>query len=90
MRGSCAAVVAKMDRLYTDVDAHTAEAARRFGLVGERWDAVEVVGGSEGGTQQRVSVYGSSAPFSGLADEINEQLLERAKNGIGTCGWRGI
>lgn len=33
-----------MDRLYPDVDAQTAEAARRFGLVEEHWD---VVGGME-------------------------------------------
>ena len=31
-----------MDRLYTDVDAHTAEAVRRFGLVEEHWDVVVV------------------------------------------------
>jgi len=34
-----------MDRLYTDVDAHTAEEARRFGLVEERWGR----GGAGGG-----------------------------------------
>jgi len=31
-----------MDRLYTDVAAHTTEEARRFGLVGERWDVMVV------------------------------------------------
>lgn len=31
-----------MDRLYPDVDAQTAEAARRFGLVEEHWDVVGV------------------------------------------------
>ena len=29
-----------MDRLYNDVETHTAEEARRFGLVEEHWDVV--------------------------------------------------
>jgi len=29
-----------MDRLYPDVAPHTAEEARRFGLVEEHWDVV--------------------------------------------------
>ncbi len=29
-----------MDRLYSDVAAHTAGAARRFGPVEEHWDVV--------------------------------------------------
>ena len=31
-----------MDRLYLDVETHTAEEARRFGLVEEHWDVVVV------------------------------------------------
>ena len=31
-----------MDRLYPDVAAHTAEEARRFGLVEGHWDVVVV------------------------------------------------
>ena len=34
------AAAAEMDRLYPDVDAHTAEEARRFALVEEHWDVV--------------------------------------------------
>ena len=37
-----AAAAAEMDRLYTDVETHTAEEARRFGLVEEHWDVVVV------------------------------------------------
>lgn len=29
-----------MDRLYTDVETHAAEEARRFSLVEEHWDVV--------------------------------------------------
>jgi hypothetical protein len=35
-----AAAAAEMDRLYTDVAAHTAEETRRFSLVEEHWDVV--------------------------------------------------
>lgn len=31
-----------MDRLYPAVETHTAEEARRFGLVEEHWDVVVV------------------------------------------------
>lgn len=34
-----AAAAAEMDRLYPDVEIHTAEEARRFGLVEEHWNA---------------------------------------------------
>ena len=34
------AAAAEMDRLYTDVETHSAEEARRFGLVEEHWDVV--------------------------------------------------
>lgn len=40
--GYGAAAAAEMDRLYPDVDTHTAEEARRFGLVEEHWDVVVV------------------------------------------------
>jgi len=36
------AAAAGRGRLYTDVETHTAEAARRFGLVEEHWDVVVV------------------------------------------------
>jgi hypothetical protein len=49
---------AEMDRLYTDVETHTAEAARRFGRGEGHWDVV--VGGGDALTK-RVFVAVSSA-----------------------------